>query len=50
METNELLVYILLQELFENGLFDIEELSQKYTLSNKQIKKLEEIYNTLYGE
>lgn len=50
MSINETIIYILLQELFENDLFDIDYLTQKYTLSNRQIKKLNEIYNILYGE
>ena len=50
MKINETIIYILIQELFENDLFDIDYLTQKYTLSNKQIKKLNEIYNILYGE
>lgn len=50
MGVYETLTYILLQELFENGLFNIDELSEKYTLSNLQIKKLNKVYNELYGE
>ena len=50
METIESLVYILMQELFENGLYDIEELTEKYTLNSEQVKELTNIYNELYGE
>ena len=50
MSISESLVYILIQELFESDAFDINYLTEKYILSNKQIKKLEKIYNTLYSE
>lgn len=50
MRTNETIIYILMQELFENALFNIDDLTAKYTLSNKQIKKLSEIYNALYED
>lgn len=49
METIESLVYILMQELFENDLYDIEELTEKYTLNNEQVNNLNTIYNELYG-
>ena len=50
MGVYETLTYILLQELFENGLFDIDELNNKYILSKAQVKALNKTYNELYGE
>ena len=49
METMESLVYILMQELFENDLYDIQELTEKYRLSNNQRNLLKNIYDELYG-
>lgn len=49
MDLAETLVYILLQELFENDLFDIEELKIKYTLTEKQEKLLIKIFDKLYN-
>lgn len=50
MLLNESIIWVLIQELFENGLFDIEELTSKYTLSKRQVAKIKEIYNALYEE
>ena len=44
------LTAILMQELFENGLFDVQELADKYTMSIEQTKTLFDIYNTYFGE
>lgn len=46
----ESLVYILMQELFENNLYDIDFLSSKYLMTDYQIKLLNNIYNELYGD
>lgn len=48
METNKSLVYILLQELFENDLFDLDELADKYTMTSEQAHALQNIYDELY--
>ena len=50
MKLERSLVYILMQELFENDLFEIEDLTNKYSLNKEQIKELDSIYNELYGE
>lgn len=50
MNINEQIIYILIQELFENDLFDIDYLTNKYSLTNKQIEKINKIYNTLYED
>jgi hypothetical protein len=50
MSTEKTLVYILMQELFENEFFDLEELKEKYTLTKKQDKLLIEIYEKLYEQ
>lgn len=39
-----------MQEMFENDLFDIAELTEKYTLNSEQVEELTNIYNELYGE
>lgn len=44
------LTAILMQELFENGLFNIEEISNKYTMSAEQKTTLKEIYNIYFEE
>lgn len=45
---NRDIVYILLQELYENDLFDIEDIKERYDLTQNQIKTLNKIYNELY--
>lgn len=50
METTKSLVYVLMQEMFENDLFDIAELTEKYTLNSEQVEELTNIYNELFGE
>ncbi len=44
------LTAILMQELFENGLFDISELVVKYRLNANQTNALKELYDEYYGE
>lgn len=44
-----ILTYILIQELFENDLLDVEELKEKYTLTEKTTETLNNIINELYG-
>ena len=44
------LTAILMQELFENDIFNIEELSKKYTMNKAQETALEELYNVYYGQ
>lgn len=46
----ESLVFILIQELFENDLYDIDFLSSKYAMNDYQIELLNNIYNELYGD
>jgi hypothetical protein len=46
----ESLVFILMQELFENDLYDIDYLACKYTMNDSQIELLNNIYNELYGD
>ena len=52
MEENvyESLTAILMQELFENGLFDINELATKYRFNNEMEVALKNIYNEYFGE
>lgn len=40
----------LMQELFENGLFNIDEIAEKYTLSDKQKNALTNIYSEYFGD
>lgn len=44
------LTAILIQELFENGLFNIEELAEKYTLNGNTKNALKELYNEYFEE
>lgn len=44
------LTAILMQELFENDLFDLKELADKYTMTEEQKTALKEIYNIYFGE
>lgn len=44
------LTAILLQEFMENSLMDLDELSDKYTMTEEQKKALKEIYNIYFGE
>ncbi len=44
------LTAILMQELFENGLFDISELATKYGFSEEQEVTLRSIYSQYYEE
>jgi hypothetical protein len=44
------LTAILMQELFENDLFDIEELAEKYTMNNETKNALKELYNEYFEE
>ena len=44
------LTAILMQELFENGLFNIDELVVKYTLDANQTNALKEVYDEYYSE
>lgn len=44
------LTAILMQELFENGLFNIEELAEKYTMGKEQRQTLTELYNTYFED
>ena len=46
----ECLTAILMQELFENGLFDIDEISKKYTMDEETETVLKELYKEYYGE
>lgn len=50
MELKESIIYILIQELFENDLLDIEWLKIKYDLNFNQIEKIKQIKNILYFE
>ena len=50
MEIFYSLAAVFMQELFENGLFDINELSNKYNLNREQQRALKEIYNEYYNE
>lgn len=43
-----ILTYILIQELFENDLLDVEELKEKYTLTEETTKALNNIIKELY--
>lgn len=47
---HENLTAILMQELFENGLFDINELTEKYTFSEELKEALTATYNQYYKE
>lgn len=44
------LTAILMQELFENGLFDINEIASKYTMTDKCKDCLLAIYNEYYSD
>lgn len=44
------LTAIFVQELFENGLFNIDEIAEKYTLSDKQKNALTNIYSEYFGD
>ena len=44
------LAYIFIQELYENDLLNIEELKKKYSLNEKEINTLENIFNEIYGD
>ena len=50
MTINETIIYILLQELFENDLLDLDKLEKKYYLNKNQIKKIKDILTMLYGK
>ena len=50
MLLNESIIWILIQELFENDLLNIDELKTKYTLNEKQANKIKKIIFELYGE
>lgn len=48
MSLEKQIIYILIQELYENELFDIKELQEKYSLTAKQKIALQKIYNEIY--
>lgn len=48
-ETYYSLTAILMQELFENDLFNIKELADKYTMNKEQKTTLKELYNEYFG-
>ena len=50
MEEYYILSAVLMQELFENGLFDLEEIAEKYSLDSNVKESLEELYENYYGE